>query len=257
MTAPARKSPVGQAAVLCGGKGTRLAPVTGEGVPKVMVDVCGRPLIDYHLDLLRRHGVADVVLCTGHLSGAVEAHVHDGSAFGLRVRYTREPRPLGTAGALVQAAEAWAERLFVLYGDVLADVDLARMAAFHLANGGEATLLVHPSDHPHDSDLVRADPATGRITAFPGRPQPGEEFVNLTSAGLYVIERGLLDHVPRDRPSDFGRDVFPARLAAGADLYACDTGEYARDLGTPDRYARVCDDVRRSRDHRAGRLPGP
>jgi len=257
MTKPSGKSPIGQAAVLCGGKGTRLRSVTGDAVPKVMVDVCGRPLIDYHLDLLSRHAVTDVVLCTGYLSEAIEAHVGDGSAWGLSVRYTREAEALGTAGALVQARLDWAERLFVLYGDVVADVDLGRMAAFHLEKGGEATLLVHPSDHPGDSDLIEVDPGTGRITGFPGRPKPGEPFVNLASAALYAIERSLLDRLPRDRPSDFARDVFPARLAAGANLYAYESDEYIHDLGTPARYERVCADVRAMRDQRAGRFPGP
>jgi len=244
---PDAPASITQAAVLCGGRGTRLRAVTGEGVPKVLVDVCGRPLLAYHLDLLRRHGVAEVVLCTGHLGEVVEAWVRRAAPEGLRVRCVREPRPLGTAGTLARVRGDLAERLFVLYGDVLARVDLGRMAAFHRERGGEATLLTHPSDHPYDSDLVEADPATGRITAFPGRPGPGEPFVNRTSAGLYVLERRILEHVPADRPSDFGRDVFPARLAAGAALFAYDSDEFARDLGTPERWARVCEDVRKGR----------
>jgi len=257
MTDPARKLPVGQAAVLCGGKGTRLRGVTGDRVPKVMVDVGGMPLIDYHLGLLCRHGVTDVVLCTGHLSEVIEAHVGDGTPWGVRVRYAREAEPRGTAGALVQTPLEWADPLFVLYGDVFADVDLGRMAAFHAEKGGEATLLVHPSDHPYDSDLIQVAPATGRITGFPGRPEPGEAFVNLASAALYVIEPPVLAHVPGDRPSDFARDIFPQRLAAGARLYAYETDEYVHDLGTPERYERVCADVRNLRDQRAGRFPGP
>ena len=95
-------TPVIQAAVLCGGKGTRLSSVTGDCMPKAMVDVCGRPLIEYQLDLLRKHGATDVILCTGFLSETIEDHVGDGSRFGVRVRYTRERRALGTAGSLVQ-----------------------------------------------------------------------------------------------------------------------------------------------------------
>jgi len=246
-----------QAAILCGGKGARLAPVTGEGTPKVLVDVCGRPLLDYQIDLLRRHGVADVVLCTGWLSEAIEAHVGDGSAFGVRVRCAREGQALGTAGALAQVPFALADRLFVLYGDVFANVNLGRMAAFHLEHGGEATLLVHPSDHPYDSDLVQVEPGSGRIVGFPGRPKRGEAFVNLANAGLYVLDRQVLDHVPADRPSDFAGDVFPQRLGAGATLYAYETDEYARDLGTPERYERVLSDVRSSLERRSGGLFGP
>jgi len=248
--------PVIQAAILCGGKGTRLSSVTGDRMPKAMVDVCGRPLLEYQLDLLKKHGTTDIILCTGFLSETIEDHVGDGSRFGVRVRYTREPRALGTAGSLVQVPFDLAENLFVLYGDVFVNVDLSRLAAFHLEKRGEATLLVHPSEHPYDSDLVQVDPDTGRITGFPGRPKPGEDFVNLTSAALYVIERAVVAHIPSDRPTDFVRDIFPARLGAGGDLYAYRSREYVHDLGTAERYRRVCSDVGRMIDQRAGSLFG-
>jgi len=246
-----------QALILCGGKGVRLQSVTGGNIPKPMVDVCGRPLLAYHLELLKRNGIEDVVLCTGFLSETIEQHFGDGSEFGVRLRYTHEPRALGTAGALVQVPFELAEAFFVLYGDVFVNVDLARMAAFHAQKSGEATLLVHPSEHPHDSDLVVRDTATDRITAFPGRPRPDEEFVNLTSAALYVICRDVVRHIPKDRSTDFARDIFPARLEAGADLFAYETDEYVHDLGTPERYDRVCADVRRMIDQRSGSLFGP
>jgi len=234
--------PVIQAAVLCGGKGTRLSSVTGDRMPKAMVDVCGRPLLEYQLDLLRKHGATDVILCTGFLSES----------------YTRERCALGTAGSLVQVPFELAENLFVLYGDVFVNVDLGRLAAFHLEKGGEATLLVHPSEHPYDSDLVSVeDEGAGRITGFPGRPTPGEDFVNLTSAALYVINGNVVPHIPSDRPTDFVKDIFPQRLADGAALYAYNTDEYVHDLGTPGRYDRVCADVRRMIDQRSGSLFGP
>lgn len=246
-----------QALILCGGKGARLRSVTGDRIPKPMVDVCGRPLLAYHLELLKRCGIDDVVLCTGFLSEIIEEQFGDGSEFGVRLRYTREPRALGTAGAVVQIPFELEESFFVLYGDVFVNVDLARMAAFHAEKGGEATLLVHPSAHPYDSDLVVRDPETDRITAFPGRPQPGEEFVNLTSAALYVCRRDLVRYIPQDRSTDFARDIFPARLEAGADLFAYETDEYIHDLGTPERYERVVADVRRMIDQRSGSLFGP
>jgi len=246
-----------QAAVLCGGKGTRLSDVTQDAVPKALVEVCGRPLLAWHLDLLRRHGAEDVILCTGFLSEAIEARFGEGGDFGVRLRYAREPLALGTAGALAQVPFDLAANLFVVYGDVFVNVDLARMAAFHAEKGGEATLLVHPSGHPYDSDLVQRDEGSGRITGFPGRPKPGTEFVNLTSAGLYVIRRTLVTHIPTDRATDFARDIFPARLSAGAALYAYRSDEYVHDLGTPERYDRVCADVRRMIDQRTGSLFGP
>ena len=246
-----------QAVILCGGKGTRLHSVTGDIIPKVMVEVCGRPLLEYHVQLLKANGIEDVIFCTGHLSEAIETHFGDGEAFGLRIRYTREPRALGTAGAVLQVPFELDHEFFVLYGDVFVNVDLARMAAFHGEKGGEATLLVHPSEHPYDSDLVVRDLASDRITAFPGRPKGGQDFVNLTSAALYVCRRDLVRHVPTDRPTDFARDIFPERLAAGARLFAYETDEYIHDLGTPERYSRVVADVRRMIDERSGSLFRP
>jgi NDP-sugar pyrophosphorylase family protein len=248
---------VQSALILCGGKGKRLQALLGNDIPKPMMDVWGRPLLSYHIDLLRKQGVSDVILCTGHLSQVIEDHFGDGSRFGMRLRYTREPRALGTAGALAQVPFELAETFFVLYGDVFVNVDLQRMAEFHLANGGEATLAVHPSEHPYDSDLVDADHEAGRIIGFPGRPKRGEEFVNLTSAALYVMNRSVIPHISTDVASDFVLDVFPARLAAGAELYAYRTDEYIHDMGTLDRYARVKDDVKRMMDERAGSLFGP
>ncbi len=248
---------VQSALILCGGKGKRLRALLGVDLPKPMMDVCGRPLLSYHIELLRQQGVSDVILCTGHLSQVIEDQFGDGERFGMRLRYTREARALGTAGALAQVPFELAETFFVLYGDVFVNVDLQRMAEFHLAKGGEATLAVHPSEHPYDSDLVEADPETDRIIGFPGRPERGEEFINLTSAALYVMNRSIVPHIAPDVASDFVLDIFPARLAAGADLYAYRTDEYIHDMGTPDRYARVVDDVKRMMDEGTGSLLGP
>ena len=243
-----------QAVILCGGEGRRLRAVTSDRIPKPMVDVCGRPLLAYHLDLLRTCGIVDIILCTGFLSEVIETHFGEGSSFGVQLRYTREPKALGTAGAVVQIPFDLAETFFVLYGDVFVNVDLTRMAAFHRKKGGEATLFVHPSEHPYDSDLVVRDPATDRITAFPGRPKPGEEFVNLTSAALYVCRRDLVRHIPADRPTDFARDIFPDRLTSGAPLYAYCSDEYVHDLGTVERYTRVVADAKRMIERHEGAL---
>ena len=245
-----------QTVILCGGKGTRLRSVTGDVIPKVMVEVCGRPLLEYHVQLLKANGIEDVIFCTGHLSEAIENHFGDGATFGLCIRYTREPRALGTAGAVLQVPFELDHEFFVLYGDVFVNVDLARMAAFHGEKGGEAALLVHPSEHPHDSDLVVRDPATDRITAFPGRPKAGQDFVNLTSAALYVCRRDLVRHIPADRPTDFARDIFPDRLTSGAPLYAYCSDEYVHDLGTAERYARVVADAKRMIEWHEGVLFG-
>ena len=248
--------PVKQAFVLCGGEGTRLHSVTDDLIPKPMVDLCGRPALEYQLELLRKHGVTDVVLCTGHLGSKIEDYFGDGSKFNVQLRYTREERRLGTAGALVQVPFALDEVFYILYGDVFVNVNLNRFASSHLGNQAAVTLFVHPSEHPYDSDLVTVEPDTGRVLDFPGRPRPGDEFVNLTSAALYVATRQVVEYIPNHESSDFVKDVFPAMLAAGKAIFAYETDEYVHDLGTAKRYPIVVKDVKRMIDERSGSLFG-
>jgi NDP-sugar pyrophosphorylase family protein len=248
---------VKQAVVLCGGEGTRLHSVTNDEIPKPMVDLCGRPALEYQLELLRKHGATDVVLCTGHLGNRIEDYFGDGSKFDMQLRYTREKRRLGTAGALAQVPFALDDVFYILYGDVFVNVDLSRFARMHFQNHAAVTLFVHPSEHPYDSDLVSADPGTGRVLGFPGRPRPGDEFVNLTSAALYVATKQTVDFISRNESSDFVKNVFPAMLARGMALFAYETDEYVHDLGTVERYPKVESDVKRMMDERSGSLFGP
>jgi D,D-heptose 1,7-bisphosphate phosphatase len=219
-----------QVVIIAGGRGTRLRARIGD-LPKALAPVAGRPLIGRQLDVVARHGWRDVLILTGHGAEAIERFCQDGSAWGLDVRYRRETEPLGTAGALFQAVPELAERLVVLYGDTLLDVDLARMVAAHAHVGADATLLIHPNDHPADSDLVETD-ETGWIRAFHAYPHPaGLWRHNLVNAAAYVMERRTLS----SGSGDIAKDLFPEWLARGARLWAYRTAEYIRDAGTPER----------------------
>jgi NDP-sugar pyrophosphorylase family protein len=242
-----------QAIVLCGGKGTRLRDIARD-IPKPMVDVMGKPLLEHLVELLRDHAVDDVVMASGYLGEQIEDYFGDGARFGVRIRHSREPKALGTAGALVQLPFELAEEFLLLYGDVYVDVDLTRMVAFHQANGGSGTLLLHESEHPLDSDIVKLASDTCVIEAFLGKPKPGQEFVNLTNAALYVLRKECLDYIPRDEPSDFGKDVFPKMIADGRKLVGYVSEEYLKDLGTTERYHRVLSDLQRMRDEGRGRI---
>jgi mannose-1-phosphate guanylyltransferase/phosphomannomutase len=221
-------------AILAGGRGTRLG-LTDR--PKPMVPVAGRPLLERLVETARTAGLDDLVFLTGHMAEVIEAHFGDGSRFGVRIAYSREAEPLGTAGAVRAARDLLTEPFILLYGDVLLDVDLAHLARTHRASGALATLAVHPNDHPFDSDLVEVDGT--RITALHPKPHaPGVLLPNLVNAALYAIDPAALDFVPADRASDWAHDVFPAMLAAGAPLAAYRTIEYAKDIGTPGRLAR-------------------
>ena len=226
-----------QAVVLAGGRGTRMT-VDPEAPPKPLVALCGLSILEHNLGRLAPQGVTDVVLCTGYRAADVERALGDGARYGVRIRHSVEPTPLGTAGA-VRAAEALLEERFLLvYGDVLLDVDVAQMMRAHLRSGALATLAVHPNDHPFDSDRVVTD-REGRVEAIVrgGGPEGGA----LCNAALYVLEKRLVvEHVAADgSPSDFARDVFPAAIARGGTLLAYRTTEYLKDVGTPARRDRV------------------
>jgi mannose-1-phosphate guanylyltransferase / phosphomannomutase len=229
-----------RAVILVGGKGTRLGTVTSQ-LPKPLVPVNGVALLDRQLAQLARYGVTDVTLLASHLAEQVDAHVRARTELLPRVRVHREERPLGTAGGLHEIAGELTDPFLLVYGDVLFDVDLRRLVEAHRRSEGIATLVVHPNDHPYDSDLVEVD-ASNRVTAVHSKPHPaGRHFHNLVNAGMYVMSPSILDVVPRGEATDFGRDIFPA-IYQSHRLYAYPTPEYIKDMGTPDRLARVSAD---------------
>jgi D,D-heptose 1,7-bisphosphate phosphatase len=234
-----------QAVILAGGKGTRLKDRLGD-LPKPMIPIGGKPLLEHQVELCRHYGFTEIVLFVHHRADLIERHFGDGAKWGVRIRYVIEHEPLGTAGAVLAGLAPLAERFLVLYGDTMVNVDLQRIWDAHEQAKADATLLLHPNDHPLDSDLVEINEAQ-RITAFHNRPHPeGRWFQNLVNAGLYVLEKNAL--TPRaSRPAprassvlDFGKDLFPEMLRNAATLLGYNSPEYIKDIGTPSRYDRVC-----------------
>lgn len=242
-----------KAAILAGGKGTRLGSLAGDR-PKPMVAVDGVPLLERQIRCLTRYGVDEVFLLTRHRSEVIENHFGDGSDFGVTIRHIVEDEPLGTGGALRGLAGLADEDFYLIFGDVAFDMALSRLAAFHEARHPLATLVVHPSDHPLDSDLVRVD-RFGMVRELVLKPHAGEPPCNLGNAGLFVISPDLLTEIP-DRPGDLMKDVLADTLAAGHPLAAYRTPEYLKDMGTPDRLTRVNDDMASGRVA-ARNLDGP
>lgn len=227
-----------QLIILAGGKGTRMGELARQ-LPKPMIPIAGKPLLEHQIDLARRYGITDVILLTGYRGEVIEDYFGDGADFGVRIRYHRETSPLGTAGAL-KAVEPWIEGDFlVFYGDIVMDVDLDRLMAFHASHGPLATLVVHPNNHPHDSDLLAMN-ASGRITAFYPKPRPSDAYHrNLVNAALYVMSPRLLWAIPPGQFADLGRDIFPALVGDGQAVFGYNTPEYLADVGTPERFGQV------------------
>ncbi|MFC0203442.1 HAD-IIIA family hydrolase [Novosphingobium soli] len=223
-----------QAVILAGGKGTRLASRLN-GKPKPLVDVDGVPLLQRQLEALVGQGVDDVVLLVNHAADQIEAFVA-GLDLPLRLTLIDDGFPRGTAGATLACLDRLQERFVVVYGDTLFDLDVRHMLERHEACGADATLLLHPNDHPADSDLVEVD---GRdwIRSFHSYPHAdGALLRNLVNAAFYVIERSALEPwVERMETGDFAKDLFPAMLGEGARLKGHISFEYIKDIGTPAR----------------------
>lgn len=236
-----------QAVILAGGAGTRLSSVTGN-LPKALVDVAGIPLLGRQLEMLAKQGFDDVIVLSGHRANpdaaarSIQIHDYcgDGTKWGSRVRCMEEPDARGTAGAVLHIIDHLAPIFAVLYGDTVMDVDLRRMEAAHRNANADATLFLHPNDHPHDSDLVEID-VTGTVRALHPYPHAeGAELPNLVNAALYILRRDALRNVT-GLPSapDFGKHMFAAMLAQGLILHGYKSPEYIKDAGTPKRIEKV------------------
>jgi len=229
-----------KAVILAGGRGVRLGEIS-ERIPKPMVEIGGKPLLEHQVSLLERYGIKHVIFITGHLSSVIEEYFADGRKRGVKISYYKEEKPLGTTGGLKEIEHLLTEDFIVFYGDVMLDMNLAKLISFHRKKKSAATLVLHPNDHPYDSDLVEIDPDS-RIVAFHPKPRDDKKYYrNLVNAGIYVLSPGILDHVKKGVKADFGKDLFP-KIVINEPLYGYNTAEYLKDMGTPDRLKNVEED---------------
>jgi mannose-1-phosphate guanylyltransferase len=222
-----------QALVLAGGQGTRLRPLT-HTTPKPAIPLAGRPFLTFMLDWLRGHGVDEAILSCGFMSDGVRSVLGDVYG-GMRLRYVVEDEPLGTAGPVRLALDGGVleERLLVLNGDVLTDLDLTAELAFHERSGARCTLALIEVEDTASYGVVPTA-ADGRVEEFLEKTD-GEVPTNRINAGAYVLEREVVERlVPPDRPVSFEREVFPELVGDG--LYGWAADGYWIDIGTPERY---------------------
>ena len=230
-----------QAVILVGGFGTRLRPLTRD-IPKQMLPVVDRPIIEHVVAHLAGHGVTRVVLSLGFRPEAFADAYPDGTCAGLPLHYAVEPEPLDTAGAVRFAAleagmGADDDTFLVLNGDVFTDLDIGAMVASHRVAGAEATLALTKVDDPSRYGVVPTD-AEGRVLGFVEKPDAESAPSRWINAGTYVLEPSILDRIPDGRPVSIEREVFPAMAAEGC-LHAMRSDAYWIDTGTPEAYIRA------------------
>lgn len=224
------------AVIMAGGKGSRLRSITNDEIPKPMVPVDGKPLLEYQVEALKEYGIKKIVMIVGHLGEKIMDHFKDGKDFGVDVDYIVEKDPLGTAGAFYYLKDKTDAKDFLLvFGDVFFDIDFDRMEDFHFKNAALTTLLAHPNGHPYDSDLIQTDD-NGKVIGFDSKNNVRDYWYdNMVNAGMYVINRELLELVGEPVKIDFEKDILANQVKNGANIYAYHSPEYVKDVGTVDR----------------------
>jgi len=224
------------AVIMAGGKGSRLRSITNDEIPKPMVPVDGKPLLEYQVEALKEYGIKKIIMIVGHLGEKIMDHFKDGKDFGVDIDYIVEKEPLGTAGAFYYLKDKTDTKDFLLiFGDVFFDIDFDRMEDFHFKNAALTTLLAHPNGHPYDSDLIQTDD-NGKVIGFDSKNNVRDYWYdNMVNAGMYVINRELLELVGEPVKIDFEKDILANQVKNGANIYAYHSPEYVKDVGTVDR----------------------
>jgi NDP-sugar pyrophosphorylase family protein len=207
-----------KAVVLAAGKGMRLRPLTDE-IPKVMIQIAGKPILEYHIEHLAGAGIRDIFINLHHLPERITSHFRDGKKWGVGIRYSLEPEILGTAGAVKKLeAELRGEPFLVVYGDNFSEFDFADFISWSEKAGGLGTIAVFEKEDIAGSGVVDIG-SGGRIVRFLEKPAPNEVLSQWVNTGIYRLSDDILDHIPSGY-SDFGHDIFPEAIKRGEKLFA-------------------------------------
>lgn len=239
--------------IMAGGKGTRISSVASD-IPKPMIQVEGKPVLEHEIECLREQGFDDIIITVSHLGNIIMDYFGDGSAispvtgktFGVHIEYYFEEQPLGNAGALFQIKDKLDSDFLLLNADAMFDVDFNRFVDFHKSHGGLVTLFTHPNSHPYDSGVIIADEhgAVERwLTKEDDRPK---YYRNCINAGLHVISPKILETEIMTSKVDLDHQLLKP-LAGTGKMFCYNSPEYVKDMGTPDRYYSVCEDFKEGR----------
>jgi mannose-1-phosphate guanylyltransferase / phosphomannomutase len=230
-----------QAVIMAGGEGSRLRPLTSN-MPKPMLPVANRPLMEHIITLLREHGITDIVATVQFLSSLIRNYFGDGSDLDVSLAYATEDVPMGTAGSVLGARDLLSGSFLVVSGDALTDLDVREVVAFHREKGAAATLVLKRVPDPLEFGIVMTK-EDGRIERFLEKPTWGQVFSDAINTGIYVLEPEVLDLMPVDEPYDFSSQLFPMMLDKGLPLYGHSTSAYWTDVGNTDAFMQANQDV--------------
>lgn len=240
--------------IMAGGKGTRISSVASD-IPKPMIKIEGKPVLEREIVCLREQGFTDLVITVSHLADHIINYFGDGASFGVKIQYFIEEMPLGNAGALFKLRDRLTEDFLLINADSIFDIDFNRFVEYHKTKGGLVTLFTHPNSHPYDSGVLVAD-SDGAVDSWLTKENVRPQWYrNRVNAGLHVINPIVLD-MCGIKADDVGKEIAGKRIKVDLDrqilkplcgtgkMFCYDSPEYVKDMGTPDRYAVVCEDYR-------------
>lgn len=233
--------------IMAGGKGTRIASVDAS-VPKPMLPVLGKPVLEYGIENFKKQGYTDIIIIVGHLGYVIKDYFGDGSRWGVSIQYITEDAPLGSAGALYYMRQM-DEDFLLINGDIIFDVDINRMYLYHKKHGRAATIFVHPNDHPYDSSIIETD-ENGCVQKWRYKENVKNWYRNQVNAGIHLFSprlfQGELGLFTKLKKMNLDRDVLN-ELIPFHEVYAYNSPEYVKDMGTPERLETVTADIRSGR----------
>lgn len=226
--------------IMAGGKGTRIASVASD-IPKPMIPIQGRPILEHEIVCLREQGFTDILITVSYLGNIIMEYFGDGSKLGVHIEYYFEKEPLGNAGALFRIKDRLTDDFLLLNADAMFDIDFNRFVQYHREHAAVATLFTHPNSHPYDSGLIIADEQMAVQSWLAKEDDRPKYYKNRVNAGLHVLNKSILNQTIEGEKVDLDRQLLKP-LAGSGKMYCYDSPEYVKDMGTPERYYAVCKD---------------
>lgn len=227
---------------MAGGKGTRLKSISKD-IPKPMVPILNKPILEYQIESLRKSGIYEVTIIVGHLGESIKEYFNDGHKWGINIEYIHESQPLGTAGALYYLKGKVLDDFLLIFGDLILDIEWNRFIDFHKKRKGAITLFGHPNSHPYDSDVIVMD-ETNKVVGIDSKNNERNYFYhNFINAGLYCVSPAFLELIEKPGKIDLEKELIVSQISLGK-VFAYKSTEYVKDMGTPDRFYSVIDDVK-------------
>lgn len=227
--------------ILAGGRGTRLKEYT-DIIPKPMIKILDKTVLEYQFDSLKRYNLTDIILCVGYLGEKIVDYYGDGSKFGVNITYVFEKCPMGTGGALNYVRNLIDDDFILLFGDIMLDISWLKFMQFHKLKGGMGTILVHPNSHPIDSDLILLDDEF-RISGISYKNSERKYYRNIVKSGVHIFNKAIFKFVKDGEKQDLEKDVVFKALENHNGIYGYRTSEYVKDMGTYKRLEQVKQDI--------------